>query len=129
LIIALLGLGIGSATLVFRVVNEALLKPLPVRDPDNLCLLARTTPGELRPNDSFDERQFYPGQSAAGKRLAQGNDGTKRPNRGRDRFLGVRIGGGDPGPAGGPDRSGSGAPPGLPIGLVPRSGASTYASG
>jgi predicted permease len=58
LIVVLLGLGIGSATLVFSVVNEVLLKTLPVREPDNLYLLARTTPGELRPDDYFDERHY-----------------------------------------------------------------------
>jgi putative ABC transport system permease protein len=58
LIVALLGLGIGSATLVFSVVNEVLLKPLPVRDPGNLYLLARTSPGEFRPDDYFDVRHY-----------------------------------------------------------------------
>jgi hypothetical protein len=58
LIVTLLGLGIGSATLVFSVVNEVLLKPLPVRDPENLYLLARTTPGELRPDKDFDEVHY-----------------------------------------------------------------------
>jgi predicted permease len=57
-IVALLGFGIGAATLVFSVVNEVLLKALPVRDPDNLYLLARTSPGELRPNEYFAEKHL-----------------------------------------------------------------------
>ncbi len=57
-IIGLLGLGIGSVTLVFGLVNEMLLKPLPVRNPQNLYLLERMGPNYLRPDTSFSDRQF-----------------------------------------------------------------------
>lgn len=49
----LLGLGIGSAMLVFGLADELLLKPLPVRDPGNLYLLERTEPDMLRPTPYF----------------------------------------------------------------------------
>jgi predicted permease len=58
LIVVLLGFGIGAATLVFSVVNEVLLKPLPVRDPDNLFLLAKYSSGDLRPNEYFAEKHL-----------------------------------------------------------------------
>ncbi|HLK62588.1 MAG TPA: ABC transporter permease [Bryobacteraceae bacterium] len=40
-VIILLAIGIGANTLVFSLVNELLLKPLPVRDPGNLYLVSR----------------------------------------------------------------------------------------
>jgi hypothetical protein len=51
--VLLLALGIGSNTLVFSLVNELLLKPLPVRDPDNLYLLERNWPVQVRPETFF----------------------------------------------------------------------------
>jgi predicted permease len=54
LAILLLGIGIGANTLVFSLVNELLLKPLPVRDPENLFLLQRNLPLQVRPDT------FYP---------------------------------------------------------------------
>jgi predicted permease len=58
-VVALLGLGIGSATLVFGLVNELLLKPLPVRDPGNLYLVERKMPRSVRPDTGFSERSLY----------------------------------------------------------------------
>jgi len=52
----LLGLGIGSAMLVFGLADQLLLKPLPVRDPGNLYLLLRTEPDQFRPSPYFPER-------------------------------------------------------------------------
>ena len=43
-VILLLTLAIGSNTVVFSLLNELLLKPLPVRDPDNLYLLEQYLP-------------------------------------------------------------------------------------
>src|SRR4051812_6838244 len=57
-IVGLLGLGIGAVTLVFSLVNELLLKPLPVRDPNNLYVLERMNPRNLRPDTSFNERHL-----------------------------------------------------------------------
>ena len=55
-VILLLGLGIGAATLVFSLVNELLLKRLPVRNPRNLYLLEHMSPRQVRPDPSFSER-------------------------------------------------------------------------
>jgi predicted permease len=56
-VVLLLALGIGSNTLVFSLVNELLLKPLPVRDPDNLYLLEANRRVQVRPDTMF----YYPG--------------------------------------------------------------------
>ncbi len=53
-VVLLLALGIGSNTLVFSLVNELQLKPLPVRDPDNLYLLERNQRVQVRPETMFN---------------------------------------------------------------------------
>ncbi len=53
IVIALLAIGIGANTLVFSLVNELLLKPLPVRDPGNLYLVQRIFPEYARPSGFF----------------------------------------------------------------------------
>ena len=53
IVIALLAIGIGANTLVFSLVNELLMKPLPVRDPQNLYLLERISPDDIRPGTFF----------------------------------------------------------------------------
>jgi predicted permease len=58
LAILLLGIGIGANTLVFSLVNELLLKPLPVRDPENLFLLQQITAHQVRPN-TFNPYLLY----------------------------------------------------------------------
>ena len=55
---ALLGIGIGANTLVFSLVNELLLKNLPVRDPQNLYLLQGMEVKQVRPNP-FQTYQAY----------------------------------------------------------------------
>jgi len=57
-VVLLLAIGIGANTLVFSLLNEVALKPLPVRDPSNLYLLERTGPDLVRPNSAFDARQL-----------------------------------------------------------------------
>lgn len=57
-VVLLLSIGIGANTLIFSFVNELLLKPLPVRDPDNLFLLEKTRIKQVRPDPSFFYRQF-----------------------------------------------------------------------
>jgi predicted permease len=53
-VILLLALGIGANTLVFSLVDELLLKRLPVRDPQNLYLLETNEPIQVRPNTFFN---------------------------------------------------------------------------
>ncbi len=57
-VVLLLGIGIGATTLVFSFVNTLLLKPLPVRDPQNLYLLERNYPQQVSPDTSFGYRQY-----------------------------------------------------------------------
>jgi len=56
--ILLLAIGIGSNTLVFSLVNELLLKPLPVRDPGNLYLLEKNREKQVRPDVDFEYLEF-----------------------------------------------------------------------
>jgi len=57
-VILLLAIGIGSNTLVFSLVNELLLKPLPVRDPGNLYLLEKNREKQVRPDVDFEYLEF-----------------------------------------------------------------------
>ncbi len=57
-VILLLAIGIGSNVLVFSLVNELLLKPLPVRDPENLYLLERVRELQVRPDTYFPYAAF-----------------------------------------------------------------------
>src|SRR5258708_4265344 len=57
-VILLLAIGIGSNTLVFSLVNELLLKPLPVRNPANLYLLEKNREKQVRPDVDFEFLEF-----------------------------------------------------------------------
>ena len=57
-IILLLSVGIGANTLIFSFVNTVLLKPLPVRNPQNLFLLQKVRVRQVRPEPFFFYRQF-----------------------------------------------------------------------
>jgi predicted permease len=57
-VVLLLGIGIGATALIFSFVNTLLLKPLPVRDPQNLYLLEKNYPQQVSPETSFGYRQY-----------------------------------------------------------------------
>ncbi|MGH9772446.1 MAG: ADOP family duplicated permease [Candidatus Acidiferrales bacterium] len=52
-VILLLGVGIGANTLIFSFINAAILKPLPVRDPQNLFLIEKNRVRQVRPDTGF----------------------------------------------------------------------------
>lgn len=58
IVILLLAIGIGANTLIFSFVNTLLLKPLPVRHPENLFLLQKMREKQVRPDTWFSYRQF-----------------------------------------------------------------------
>jgi hypothetical protein len=57
-VILLLSIGIGSNTLVFSLVDALLLKPLPVRNPENLYLLEHVAELQVRPDTFFRYAAF-----------------------------------------------------------------------
>jgi hypothetical protein len=57
-VILLLAVGIGANTVIFSFVNALLLKPLPIRAPENLYLLQKMRVKQVRPDTSFFYRQF-----------------------------------------------------------------------
>lgn len=58
LAILLLAVGLGANVLIFGFVNALLLKPLPVRRPENLWLLEGNRDQQVRPNLAFSYGQF-----------------------------------------------------------------------
>lgn len=58
IVILLLAVGIGANTLIFSFVNELLLKPLPVRQPENLYLLETNRQKQVRPDTTFSYRAW-----------------------------------------------------------------------
>lgn len=54
-IVLLLGVGIGATTLIFGFIDAAVLKPLPVRDPQSLFVIEKNTANQVRP----DTKCFY----------------------------------------------------------------------
>jgi predicted permease len=58
LAVLLLAIGIGANVLIFGFVDTLLLKPLPVRHPENLWLLESVRKQQLRPDISFSYSQF-----------------------------------------------------------------------
>src|SRR6187549_2876178 len=70
-VVLTLGLGIGANAAVFTIVNRMLLKPLPVRDPGGLFVLAVQHEGNDEPhNVSYLDFQDYRDRSGAFEDLA-----------------------------------------------------------
>ncbi len=57
-IVSMLAIGIGANTIIFSFIDSLLLKPLPVRDPQNLVLLEKTREKQVKPDTGFFYRQF-----------------------------------------------------------------------
>jgi putative ABC transport system permease protein len=75
-VILTLGLGIGANAAVFTIVNRLLLKPLPVRDPGGLYVLAVQHEGNQDPhNVSWLDYQDFKDRSGAFEALAAYNVG------------------------------------------------------
>jgi predicted permease len=58
LAVLLLSVGIGANVLIFGFIDTLILKPLPVRNPQNLWLLEGVREQQVRPNVSFSYGQF-----------------------------------------------------------------------
>ena len=58
LVVLLVSIGIGANILIFGFIDTLLLKPLPVRDPNNLWMLQSNHSRQLEPSADFTFGQF-----------------------------------------------------------------------
>ncbi len=63
-VVLTLALGIGANTAMFSILHEALLKPLPFKDPERLVLISTTFSGEINPWTSFPDYYDYRDQNS-----------------------------------------------------------------
>jgi len=74
--IATLALGIGANTAIFSVVNAVLLRPLPFRNPDSLCLLTERMPTIPTLGPSWQNFQDWRDQAQSFERIAAARNAT-----------------------------------------------------
>jgi putative ABC transport system permease protein len=74
--IATLALGIGANTALFSVVNAVLLRPLPFRNPESLCLLTERLPTFPTLGPSWQNFQDWRGQAQSFERIAAARNTT-----------------------------------------------------
>jgi putative ABC transport system permease protein len=92
-----ISLGIGANTAIFSVVNAALLKPLPYRDPDRLMFLRGTQPNGRLSLLSFQEFNEFRDQSGVFESLAAevtqsvNLTGVNEPDRVRGGFVSANF--------------------------------------
>jgi MacB-like periplasmic core domain len=92
-----LSLGIGANTAIFSIVNAALLKPLPYRDPDRLVFLRGTQPNGRLSLLSFQEFNEFREQSGVLESLAAevtqsvNLTGVNEPDRVRGAFVSANF--------------------------------------
>ncbi len=63
-VVLTLALGIGANTAMFSILHEALLKPLPFKEPDRLVMVSTTFSGEINPVSSFPDYYDYRDQNS-----------------------------------------------------------------
>ena len=92
-----LALGIGANTAIFSVVNAALLRPLPYRDPDRLVFLWSARPNGTRDGLSFQEFNEFREQSGMLESLSAHTTqsvnltGVSQPDRVRGAFVSANF--------------------------------------
>jgi putative ABC transport system permease protein len=74
--ISTLALGIGANTALFSVVNAVLLRPLPFRNPESLCLLTERLPTFPTLGPSWQNFQDWRGQAQSFERIAAARNTT-----------------------------------------------------
>lgn len=92
-----LALGIGANTAIFSVVNAALLRPLPYRDPERLVFLSSARPNGARDGFSFQEFNEFREQSGTLESLSAETTqsvnltGVKQPDFVRGAFVSANF--------------------------------------
>ena len=78
MVVLTLTLGIGANTAMFSILDEALLKPLPFKDPEHLVLVSTTFSGEINPVSSFPDYYDYQEQNSTLESVAATAPGANK---------------------------------------------------